>query len=73
MNRHSNVRTAGSPVAHAHARTYQMIARCGVRYGGVLYTEDPIDCMTCLVSDEWACADINEIIVSVYVAIRRLK
>lgn len=59
-----NVRVEGSDVVHAHAITDRPFTRCAVIYDGVLCTEDPVDCMACLVKDEWANADIREIILS---------
>ncbi len=71
-----NIRLANTNVVHAQARSARQIARCGVEYiregqdrmmldnrrvGAD--TGDPVDCMACLVKDEWANADIREIIV----------
>ncbi len=71
-----NVRLADTGVVHAHARSARQILRCGARF--VRHeqerrpvdarpqgsdTEDPIDCMVCLVRDEFACADIQEILI----------
>jgi hypothetical protein len=71
-----NIRIRG--VVHAHARTNEQITRCGTRYyrnGQYVLndasdrpmghrTNNGVECMTCLVKDEWAHADIREIIVS---------
>lgn len=76
MTDRRNVRILG--VVHAHARTDEQITRCGTRYyrndqyvRGDPYerllghrTNNGVECMTCLVKDEWAHADIPEIIVS---------
>lgn len=62
-----NVRLEDTGIVHAHARNDWQIARCGVQYireGQERHaldnrrigfdTEAPVDCMTCLVRDEWA-------------------
>lgn len=65
MTSRSNVRLAGSPVIHAHARTSRGVTLCGIEYRGALHIEDPADCMACLVADEWEHADAWEIIQEV--------
>lgn len=73
----TNVRLEDTGIVHAHARSNQQIARCGVEYirdGQKRFmldnrcvgsdTEDPVDCMTCLVRSEWENADIREIIAA---------
>lgn len=76
MTSQLNVRILG--VVHAHARTHEQITRCGTRYNRHgqyaldnrsslslgIRTNNDVECMTCLVKDEWAHADIREIIVS---------
>ena len=71
-----NVRILG--VVHAHARTNGQVTRCGTRYyrnGQYVLgdasdrptghrTNNDVECMTCLVKDEWAHADVREVIVS---------
>ncbi len=72
-----NIRLEGTGVVHAHARSKRKILRCGVRFirhelqrGPVdtrrmgFDTEDPVDCMACLVQHELSCADIKEIMAA---------
>lgn len=78
MTSRLNVRIRG--IVHAHAHADEQITRCGTRYhkNGELArantdghlrpmghgTNNGVECMTCLVKDEWAHADIREIIES---------
>lgn len=76
MTNTSNVRILG--IVHVHAHTNEQITRCGTRYyrnGQYVLgdasdrpmghrTNNDVECMTCLVKDEWAHSDIREIIVS---------
>lgn len=70
-----NIRLENTDVVHAHARSEREILRCGVRFvrheqergpSDTLCrgfdTEDPVDCMTCLVRHELSCANLIEII-----------
>lgn len=71
-----NVHLEDTCVVHAHARSDRQITRCGVEYirdrqdrfmldnrREGFDTEASVDCMTCLVKDPNAFADIREIIV----------
>lgn len=71
-----NIRILG--IVHAHAHTSEQITRCGTRYyrnGQYVLgdssdrpmghgTNNDVECMTCLVKNEWAHAHIMDIIIS---------
>lgn len=72
-----NVRLESTGVVHAHARNSRQILRCGTRFlrhegerahpadtrSRGEYTEAPVDCMACLVRNEWCNASLGEILV----------